>query len=79
MGAVIGSPCTYVVVYNTIMASTIGARGPVLGGLAFGFIIGNFVGSLIDHHIFTGLASFGLGIIGAGIGVWAGVKISQHV
>jgi len=66
-------------VYNGYMASTIGARGPVLGGLAFGFIIGNFIGSLIDHHIFTGLASFGLGILGAGLGVWAGYKISQHL
>lgn len=66
-------------VYNGCMASTIGARGPVLGGLAFGFIIGNFIGSLIDHHIFTGLASFGLGLLGAGLGVWAGYKISQHL
>jgi hypothetical protein len=66
-------------VYNNDMASTIGARGPILGGLAFGFIIGNFAGSLIDHHIFTGIASFGLGLIGAGLGVWAGVKISQRV
>ncbi|HKR82090.1 MAG TPA: hypothetical protein VJR27_03755 [Candidatus Saccharimonadales bacterium] len=61
------------------MATTVGARGPVLGGLAFGFIVGNFVGSLIDHHIFTGLWSVLLGIFGAALGIWAGVKISQHV
>ena len=50
-----------------------------MSGLVVGFIIGAFVGSLIDHQLFIGLWSFLLGIIGAAGGIFIGVKVSQHM
>ena len=67
-------PCTI-----KLMATITGARGPVIGGLAVGFIVGNFVGSTIDHQLFFGIWSFTFGLVGAGVGTWAGVKISQSM
>lgn len=61
------------------MASVTGAKGPVISGLAVGFILGSYLGSLIDHQLFIGLWSFLIGLFGAGIGVWAGVKLSQRL
>ncbi len=66
-------------VYNDAMASVTGARGPIISGLVVGFILGSYLGSLIDHQLFFGLWSFCLGIVGAGGGIWIGVKVSQHM
>jgi hypothetical protein len=52
-------------------------RTPVIGGAAVGFILGGWLGSLIDHQLFYGLVSVLGGAVFAAVGIFVGYKISQ--
>jgi uncharacterized protein YcfJ len=54
-------------------------RTPIISGTVVGFIIGAYLGSLIDHQMFTGIVSVMSAALCAGLGMFIGYKISQGV
>lgn len=61
------------------MSNVTNPRTPIIAGAVVGFIIGGWLGSLIDHQPFYGLVSVLFGAILAGVGIFLGFKIAKSV
>lgn len=59
------------------MSSVNNPHTPVIAGTIVGFIIGAYLGSLIDHQFLYGIVSVLFGAILAAVGMFLGYKISQ--
>lgn len=61
------------------MSSVTNPRTPIIAGAVVGFIIGGWLGSLIDHQPFYGLVSVLFGAVLAALGIFVGFKIGNSV